>query len=76
MAWACEKKTGNIKAIAEIMKAGKHPRGRHRLRWRDIIRRDQKVWNIRDERATDSETERCLQDPLPRTGRRWRKVRT
>ena len=39
------------------MKMGKRPRGRPKLRWidRPTLRRDLKVWNIREEWATDSE---------------------
>ena len=67
----------NIRAVAEMKMEGKRPRGRPKLRWKDTIRRDLKAWKIKEEWATDREKWklRSLQDPLPRTGRRRRKVR-
>ena len=50
---------------------GKRPGGRLRLRWKDTVRRDLKAWN---NGPLTGEMERSLQDPLPRTGRQWRKV--
>ena len=51
---------------------GKRPKGRPKLRWKDIFRRDLKAWNIRKEWATDREICKGIdrQDRLPRTGRR------
>ena len=40
--------------------------------WKDTVRRDLKAWNISEERVTDREK---WKDPIPRTGRQWRKVR-
>ena len=34
------KKRGNIRAVAEMKMEGKRPRGRHRLRWEDTVRRN------------------------------------
>ena len=47
--------TENVRAVVEMKMEGKRPRGRPRLRWEDIVRRDMKPWKIREERATDRE---------------------
>ena len=41
-----------IRAVAKIKMEGKRPGGRPRLRWKDIVRKDKKVWKIREEWAT------------------------
>ena len=50
---------------------GKRPRGRSKLRWKDTVRTDMKVWNIREEWATDRETtvkgEKTLPTQSPHT---------
>ena len=69
--------TENIRAVLEMKIKTKGPRGRPKLQWKDTVRRDLKAWNIREEWSTDRERWKGLQvqDPLPRTGRRRRKVR-
>ena len=68
--------TENIRAVVEMKMEGKRHRGRPKLRWKDTIRRDMKVWSIREEWDTArTKWKKSLQDPLPRTGRRRRKVR-
>ena len=59
--------TENIRAVAEMKIEGKRPRGRPKLRWKDTIRRDLSLENWATDRVS-------LQDPLPRTWRRRRKV--
>ena len=44
--------TENIRAVAEMKMEGKRPRGRPKLRWNDTVRRDLKVWNIKEEWTT------------------------
>ena len=67
--------TENSRAVVEMKMEGERPRGRPKLMWKDTVRRDMKAWSISEERATDREMEKSLQYPLPRTGRRRRKVR-
>ena len=45
--------TGDIGAVAEMKMAGKRPRGKLRLRWKEIVIRGMKAWPIREEWATD-----------------------
>ena len=47
--------TENIKAVVRMKMERKRPRGRSTLRWKDIVRRDLKALNIREEWTTDSE---------------------
>ena len=47
--------TENIRSVVEMKMEGKRPGGRPKLRWNDIVRRDLKVWNIREEWVTDRE---------------------
>ena len=49
--------TENIRAVAEMKMEGTRPRGRPKLRWHDTVRRDLKAWNIKEEWATDIETD-------------------
>ena len=49
--------TENIQAVAEMKMEGTRPRGRPKLRWNDTGRRDLKAWNIKEECATDIETD-------------------
>ena len=48
-------KTENIRSVVEMKMAGKRPRGRPKLRWKDTVGRDLKAWNIIQEWATDRE---------------------
>ena len=41
--------TENIRAVVEMKMAGKRPRGRPKLRWKDTVRRDMKAWKIMEE---------------------------
>ena len=66
--------TENIRAVVEIKMEGKRPRGRPTLRWKDTVRRDLKDGSFTEEWATDRDRWKYLQDPLPRAGRRRRKV--
>ena len=57
--------------------AVKRPRGRPRLRLKDTV--GVEPWSVAEEWATELEKVemgRYLQDPLPRIGMRWRKVRS
>ena len=44
-----------IRAVVELKKEGKRPRGRPQLWWKETVRRDLKAWNIREEWAIDHE---------------------
>ena len=48
-------KIENSWAFVEMKMEGMRPRGRPKLRRKDTVRRDIKVWNIREEWATDRE---------------------
>ena len=69
--------TANSREVAEIKMEGKRPRGRDRLWWKGVVRRDMKVWKVREEWAIDRDNNigNAMQDPIPRTVRRRRKVR-
>ena len=45
--------TGDIGAVAEMKMEGKRPKGKLRLRWKEIVIRGMKAWPIREEWATD-----------------------
>ena len=44
-----------IRVVVEMKMAGKRPRGRLTLVWRDTVRRDMKVWSTREELTTARE---------------------
>ena len=41
--------TENTRAVVELERDVKRPRGRPKFRWRDNARRDMNAWNIREE---------------------------
>ena len=45
--------TEYIRAVAEMKMERKRPRGRAKLWWSDIVRRDLKRWKIKEEWVTD-----------------------
>ena len=47
--------TENIRAVVEMKKEEKRPRGRQKLRWKDTVRKELKAWSIREEWDTDRE---------------------
>ena len=47
--------TENIRAVVEMKMEGKRPRGRLKLWWKDIVRRDLNAWNIKEEWTNDRE---------------------
>ena len=67
--------TENIRAVVELKMVEKSSRGRPQLRWYDTVRRDLKAWKSMRNGPLTEKGERSLQDPLPRAGRRRRKVR-
>ena len=55
--------TENSRAVVEMKMEGKRPRGRPKLRWKDMARRDLKAWSIREEWATERERWKSLWRP-------------
>ena len=69
--------TENIRAVVEMKMEGKRPRGRPKLSWKGTVRPEgpESLEHQEGMGHCQGTMGRSRQDPLPRTGRRRRKVR-